>query len=496
MSKQAKTPAPDRLPPHNLDAEAAVLSCWLQDAGLASAACNGTTPEAFYDLRNRAIFKALKSLPPEGADLVLLQQMLIQTGKLQEAGGIQYLATVQDAAPSPANVSRYVDIVREMFLRRRVVQTATEAANRAYNLEGSIDELLWATLSDIKKLDAEPPSSAWDELVEDGAFIMQETLPPAVEIIEGLLTEQSKFVIGSGSKSYKTWLTLDAAISIACGVSFLGRATIKSRVLYVNLELKPSTFKRRLQVVARARGVTLEAGWVSHLPLRGKIAGLTAAEIISRIIAEAQCLNVKVVIIDPVYKINTEGDENSAHDQTRLFNEIDRLTTEAEATVILNDHFGKGNQSEKDPLDAIRGSSAKGGDLDAAMVIRRHEVENAFRVDIVHRELPPVEPFVIGWECPIMVLRDDLSPDDMKKAKAGRKSAHDPKDLLAALNGTTAENGISISAWAKAINLPRETLRPYLNKFRAKGWISTVGEGNSARQFLTDTGHKYLENEQ
>lgn len=87
---------------------------------------------------------------------------------------------------------------------------------------------------------------------------------------------------------------------------------------------------------------------------------------------------------DPLFKLNIAGEENSTRDQTVFFLELDRLTTEAGCTAILNDHSGKGNQSEKDPLDVIRGSSAKGGDLDAAMVLRKHEVEHCFRVDMVH----------------------------------------------------------------------------------------------------------------
>ncbi len=85
--------------------------------------------------------------------------------------------------------------------------------------------------------------------------------------------------------------------------------------------------------------------------------------------------------------------------------------TDLQCTAIFNDHSGKGNQSEKDPLDVIRGSSAKGGDLDAAMVLRKHDVDGCFRVDLVHRELAPVAPFCIGWNFPLMELRPDLNAD-------------------------------------------------------------------------------------
>jgi predicted transcriptional regulator len=160
--------------------------------------------------------------------------------------------------------------------------------------------------------------------------------------------------------------------------------------------------------------------------------------------------------------------------------------------LVLTDHFSKGNQSDKDPLDAVRGSSAKGGDVDAAMILRKHEVEGCFRVDLVHRELPPVDPFVVGWKSPLFELRPDLSADAMKKARGGRHKAHDPQNFLAAIATTTAKKPISVSAWAKAARVPRQTLTEYLPALRAKGLIATKGEGSNARQYLTKTGKETL----
>jgi len=331
-------------------------------------------------------------------------------------------------------------------------------------------------------------NNLWLPLVQDGADILTEKLPPVVEVVKGIVAEQSKLVIGSGSKSFKTWLSMDIALAIAHGLPVLKRQTTRQRVLYVNLELKPQTFKRRLQTIARAKGTIIDPKCFLHLPLRGKLAGLIVFEIVSRIIGIAQQFKVGVIVIDPVYKMNVEGDENCSRDQTVFFNQLDRITTEANCTLILNDHFSKGNQSEKDPLDAIRGSSAKGGDVDAAMVLRKHEVEGCFRVDVIHRELPPVEPFCIGWKFPLMELRPDLNPDAMKKARGGRHLAHDPQELVAAIVDSTAERPVSISIWARKAGIVRQTLTGYLSGLRAKGWIATAGEGNAARQYLTEKG--------
>ena len=340
-----------------------------------------------------------------------------------------------------------------------------------------------------------PRSPAWADLVEDGAELQSRELPPVVQIVEGILPEHAKLSIVSSAKCFKTWLTIYLGLTIAHGIDFLERHTTRRKVLYVNLELKSQTFVRRLQDIARELEIRIDQSCFFHLSLRGKLSGLTVAGIVSGIIEVAKNFGANVVIVDPLFKLNIEGDENSSRDQTRFCNELDRLTTEGGCTAIFNDHSGKGNHSEKDPLDVIRGSSAKGGDLDAAMVLRKHETEQCFRVDLVHRELPPVKPFVIGWDYPLMRVRQHLSPDDMKKAKTGRRPSHCAQELLEAIKDTTAENPISISPWAELLKMSRQTLQGYLSELRLNRYINTVGEGNSARQHITGKGLKLLNGE-
>jgi hypothetical protein len=343
----------------------------------------------------------------------------------------------------------------------------------------------------------EPPSAEsdpWLELVEDGADICVKKLPSLVEIVQGVVCEQSKLLICGGSKSFKTWLMMHLTLCISHGLEWWDRATTRRPILYVNLELKRLTFDRRLQTLAQAMGsFAVERCSFLHLPLRGKLAGACIDDIVSRLIIFARHFKAGVVAIDPLYKLNLVGEENNARDQTLLFNQLDRITTEGECTLLINDHAGKGNQSEKDdPLDVIRGSSAKGGDIDTGLVLRKHEVKDCFRVDLVHRELAPVKPFVIQWQFPFFVERPDLDAERMRKQKAGRKSTLDPVNLLGAILNTSKEQPISISAWAAMTNTPRQTLTDHLAEFRSKNWIATVGEGNNTRQYITEVGREFI----
>lgn len=480
------------LAPHSEEAEKGVLGCILLDPTILPIVMQaGIIPQSFYSLVHRDIYTAIVDLHKNGTgiDAITLGQSLRDIGKLEGVGGLCYLSGLPDAVPSAANLEYYLEILEEKWDRRRINQICADISEAGGN-EGmapaGIAKLARDSFESILREHNSAGVGPWLDLLQDASDMLTDDIPPVVELVEGIVPEQSKLGIVSGAKSFKTWLTINLAIALATGTTFLGRSTLKRKVLYVNLELKPDTFKRRTKAIADALGVRIDPVQLRHLPLRGRIAGKKVAEIITLILETARHIGAEVIILDPLYKLNTEGDENKTGDQTRLFNELDRLTV-AGHTVILNDHSGKGNQSEKDPLDVFRGSSAKGGDLDAAMVLRKHEEDNCYSVDMVHRELPPVAPFVLQWEYPLMKLREDLDADKMKKV-GGRKGL-DPLKLLKVINEfSTPSNTVTVSEWARLAKVNRTTLLPYTEKMRKKGWIRTIGEGNHAGQMITKEG--------
>lgn len=349
-----------------------------------------------------------------------------------------------------------------------------------------------AGISEVKRqmVEGARMGGDWEMLVEDACDTMTEVIPEPTEIVEGLATEHSKVVVGGGSKTYKTWWMMDMAISVSAGVKFLGRQCLKRRVLYVNFELRKKGFKRRLQTICHAKGVHPDYKQFHHISLRGLIARVAPKDIVDKVVILAKRFGCELVVVDPLYKLNTQGkNENDSGDMGVLLNELDRITIEANSTLFFADHFGKGNQSEKDPLDSIRGSSAKGGDVDAAIILRAHKEKGSYSVDVIHRELPPVEPFVVTWQYPLFHTNDDLEAADMKKPKGGRPSNIDPIAILPAFDGTTPETGLTVTALAVKIGIARQTLsQRYLPQLRASGYIKTSGDGSSASQHITQKG--------
>jgi hypothetical protein len=341
-------------------------------------------------------------------------------------------------------------------------------------------------------LDAVAGESQTDDLPEliDAADFLATPVEMPVELVEGIIDKGCKFALGGASKAKKTWTLLDLAISVASGADWLGRKTKRGKVLFLNFEIRTPHWHLRLEKVARAKGVVVEPGQIVLWNLRGYAGDFRI--LIPKIIARAREKGFDLIIVDPIYKIYCTGaDENSTGDMAELMNGLERIAVQTGAAIGYGSHFSKGNQSEKNAIDRISGSGVYGRDPDALLIFTEHNEPNAYTVDPILRDFAPVESFVVRWQFPLMQPADELDPSKLKKT-AGRNRAYDPKKILTAIADTTREQPISVSAWAAAGNVPRQTLTDYLPEMRRQKWIETTGEGNTARQFITNEGRAFI----
>jgi len=148
----------DRLPPHSPEAEQGVLGCVMLSPNECMGECieklKDDGQEAFYDLRHQTIYEALATMfnSREPIDVITVQQRLKDKQLLEQVGGIAYLAQLQDTVPSAANLSYYLEIVREKFLLRKMISTCTDVVGRVYDYEGEVDALLDEVERDVLRI--------------------------------------------------------------------------------------------------------------------------------------------------------------------------------------------------------------------------------------------------------------------------------------------------------------------------------------------------------
>jgi len=249
--------------------------------------------------------------------------------------------------------------------------------------------------------------------------------PP--ELVHGLLHKGSKMVIGGGSKSFKTWSLLDLAISIAAGVPWWGFEVEQGRVLYINFEIQDAFFRSRADDVMDAKDCKIDAGQFTYWGLRGYAAEF--GRLVPKITEETKDKELALIVIDPIYKGLGDRDENKAGDIAGLLNEIERLAVQTGAAVAFGHHFSKGNQAGKDSMDRIGGSGVFARDPDTILTMTKHAEEDAFTIEAILRNFPPIDPFVMKRIHPLMWRDDNLNPNDLKQAGPSKEKYSDEQIL-------------------------------------------------------------------
>ncbi len=176
-----QAPAFDREPPFAPAAEASVLGGMLIDATAAPRALEVVDASMFFREAHRRLYRAMTRLFERGTalDVITVSEELKKEGELDNAGGLEYLASLLDAVPTAANIEYHARIVREKALLRRLIEAANaivqdvhdpgessaedvldQAEHRIFGVSQSreragfvwIKEILWPTFERIEQL--------------------------------------------------------------------------------------------------------------------------------------------------------------------------------------------------------------------------------------------------------------------------------------------------------------------------------------------------------
>ncbi len=117
---------PNNQMPHNLDAETALLGCILIDESIQSDVLEMLKEEDFYQESHREIVAGMKAVygGRKPVDLITLADYLEREGRLERAGGLDYITELTQAVPSSANYRQYLEIVRRDSINRALIQAA------------------------------------------------------------------------------------------------------------------------------------------------------------------------------------------------------------------------------------------------------------------------------------------------------------------------------------------------------------------------------------
>ncbi|GAW93716.1 replicative DNA helicase [Calderihabitans maritimus] len=137
----------EKVPPHSLDAEQSVLGSLLIEPQAVYSVMEILRPDDFYREAHKIIYEVILALTDRGepVDLVMVTEELRRRGSLEKVGGASYIAGLSSAVPTAANVEYYARIVAEKALFRKLINAATQIAQKGYEESDDAFQLLdWA----------------------------------------------------------------------------------------------------------------------------------------------------------------------------------------------------------------------------------------------------------------------------------------------------------------------------------------------------------------
>ena len=127
-----------KVPPNSVEAEQSLLGGLMQDNSAWDKVADLIIPEDFYRKDHRLIFTAIWQLAEDShpCDVVTVSEHLANRNELNDAGGLEYLATLANETPGAANARAYAKILRERSTLRSLIHAGNEISGNAFTTEG------------------------------------------------------------------------------------------------------------------------------------------------------------------------------------------------------------------------------------------------------------------------------------------------------------------------------------------------------------------------
>ncbi len=133
-----------KVPPHDIEAEQAVIGSMLTDKDAVVSAIEVLKEDDFYRDDNKAIYSAILNLynRAEPIDIITVKAELETMGKFEQIGGLEYLAELPEKVPTTANSMKYIKIVEEKSTLRNLIKTANEIIELGYDPTEDVDDIM------------------------------------------------------------------------------------------------------------------------------------------------------------------------------------------------------------------------------------------------------------------------------------------------------------------------------------------------------------------
>ncbi len=397
------------VPPNSIEAEQSLIGGLMLDALAWDKVADVIVSDDFYRKDHRLIFSAIANLVESGSpcDVVTVSEHLDSRSELENAGGLEYLATLTNETAGGANARAYAKILRERSTLRSLISAGNEIAGSAFSSDGrSAAEVLEDAERMVFEI-AEKGSRG-----KKGFRSLKDILPATVDRID--LLHQSEGDITGISTGFNEFDKMTAGLQPGDLVIVAGRPSMGKTTLAVNMaenaaigsKVPTAIFSMEMPAEQLAFRMISSLGRVDQTHLRtgnfpdedwsrintavqlmseapvfiDDTPSLSPSEIRARARRLQREHGLGLVVVDYLQLMQVPGsNENRATEISEISRGLKALAKEMSCPVIALSQLNRGveQRTDKRPvMSDLRESGAIEQDADIIVFIYREEVYN------------------------------------------------------------------------------------------------------------------------
>lgn len=364
-----------RIPPHDLVAEQSVLGAVFIAPETIISLADELTPEDFYKLANKIVFKTMLSLLEKGEpiDATTMVSALTNQGDISKIGGMNYVVELVNSTPTSKNVEHYAKLVKEKATLRKMIADLSESLSSAYQGDVSISDIISKTEKSMLDISNQNTGTGFRNVADilDTHMQMVETRSQTDGVVTGLSTGfvgldkittglhgDNLIILAARPAMGKTALALNIAQYIA--------VKEKKPVAIFSLEMgAESLIERMLASEGMVEGYHLKTGnlsveeWHRLVHAQGNLydapifvddtAGIRISEIRSKARKLSQEMGgLGIIIIDYLQLITGSKGENRQQIVSEISRELKILAKDLKVPVIALSQLSRAVEQRQD----------------------------------------------------------------------------------------------------------------------------------------------------
>jgi replicative DNA helicase len=393
----------DKVPPHNIEAEQAVLGALLLNWTAMAEVVSILRPDRFYSLQNQVIYEAMVKLYSKSVtgDTISLINELTVENKIEQAGGAAYIASLTDTVPSAANIDYYAEMVLDRAARRDLISISSEFKAASFNLQKKSDTLLDEAEQKIFALAEKNETTS--------IYSAQDIMVKEIELIEARYKSKNQFtgvptgfakldthtsgfqnseliIIGARPSIGKTALALSMIQNIACEKRIptgffsleMPYESIGMRLLAQEARVPMHKIRNGMLKVDDVKKIQDAAGRWFEAPLytvdtpNMKLLDIRA---VARRLVKNQ--KVQIIFIDYIGLISLDDNKKEQWEQiSEISKSLKSLARELNIPIVALCQVSRDAEGNEPNLAQLRGSGSIEQDADVVMFLHRDRIKD------------------------------------------------------------------------------------------------------------------------